>query len=116
MILADELWPTEAALPVDLMRQWIHEQYSQGLLVRLVRESALANEPDLIADIGLYGTRAHGIQELDAECRTTRFTLTFNFDQIAAAEARWKRLNVYAAPYASLLNEFWLTDDESPAN
>lgn len=116
VILADELWPADAALPVDLMRQWIHEQYSQGLLVRLVRESALTNEPDLIADIGLYGTRALGIQELDAECRTTRFTLTFDFDQLAAAESRWKRLNVYAAPYASLLNEFWLTDDESPAS
>lgn len=116
VILADELWPADAPLPVDLMRQWIHEQHSQGLLVRLVRETALVNEPDLIADIGLYGTRALGVQELDAECRTIRFTLTFDFGQLAAAESRWKRLNVYAAPYASLLNEFWLTDDESPAS
>ena len=111
-ILADELWPVDHPLPVDLMRQWIHEQHHQGLVVRLVRESALFNESDLIADIGLYGSRALGIQELDAECRTTRFTLTFDFDQLAAAEARWKRLNVYAAPYASLLNDFWLADDE----
>ena len=113
VILADELWPVDSPLPVDLMRQWIHEQHHQGLVVRLVRESALVNESDLIADIGLYGSRALGIQELDAECRTTRFTLTFDFDQLAAAEARWKRLNVYAAPYASLLNDFWLADDES---
>src|SRR3569832_49559 len=98
------------------MQQWIHEQHHHGLLVRVVRESALIQEPDLIADIGLYGTRALGIQELDAECRTVRFTLTFDFDQLAAAEDRWKRLNVYAAPYVSLLNEFWLSDDSPPAD
>lgn len=113
VILAEELWPADQSLPIELMRQWIHEQHHHGLLVKLVRESSLANEPDLLADIGLYGTRALGIQELDAECRTTRFTLTFDFDQLAAAESRWQRLTVYAAPYSSLLEEFWLPDESS---
>lgn len=116
VILADEVWPADQPLPVDSMRQWIHEQHHHGLFVRVVRESALAQEPDLIADIGLYGTRAIGIQELDAECRTVRFTLTFDFGQLAAAEARWQRLNVYATPYISLLNEFWLSDDSPPTD
>ena len=116
VILADELWPANQPLPVDLMQQWIHEQHHHGLFVRVVRESELAQEPDLIADIGLYGTRAIGIQELDAECRTVRFTLTFDFGQLAAAESRWQRLNVYATPYVSLLNEFWVSDDAPPTD
>lgn len=116
VILADEVWPADQPLPVELMRQWIHEQHHHGLFVRVVRESALVHEPDLIADIGLYGTRAIGIQELDADCRTVRFTLTFDFGQLAAAESRWQRLNVYATPYVSLLNEFWVSDDAPPAD
>ena len=71
--------------------------------VKFVRESALKNERDLVADIGIYGSRAVGVQELDAECRTVRFTLSFDFDEVSAAEERWNRLAVYAASFADYL-------------
>lgn len=110
VILADELWPTKEPLPVETIRQWIHEQHHHGIWIKLVRQSAIAAEQDLIADIGIYGSRALGIQELDDDCRTVRFTLTFNYDDVMAAEKRWARLNVYAAAYADLLNQFWVPE------
>ena len=55
VILADDLWPTDSDLPVELLRQWIHEQSVHGIWIRLVRESALRKEPDLVCDMGIYG-------------------------------------------------------------
>ena len=98
-IIADELWPDEDVWPTELLRQWLHEQHARGIWIKFVRQSALAKEPDLIADIGIYGSRALGIQELDEQCRTVRFTLTFDFAGVATAEERWKRLAVYAESY-----------------
>jgi hypothetical protein len=66
----------------------------------------LKSEPNLLADIGIYGSRALGTQELDDECKTIRFTLTFDFDAVAAAEQRWQRLSVYATSYRDLLDHF----------
>ena len=80
-IIADELWPNGEVWPTELLRQWLHEQHARGIWIKFVRQSALAHEPDLIADIGIYGSRALGIQELDEQCRTVRFTLTFDFAQ-----------------------------------
>jgi hypothetical protein len=54
----------------------------------------------------MYGARAVGIQELDAECRTIRFTLSFDFNQVAAAEDRWNRLAVYAESFANYLDRY----------
>jgi hypothetical protein len=108
VILADELWPEPEALPVEQIRQWIHEQSTRGVDVRLVRESALQSEPDLVADMGIYGSRAVGFQELDDQCHTVRFTLHFDIDRLNAAEARWDRLNVYAAKYEEILDQYGL--------
>lgn len=105
-IIADELWPAEEVWPAELVRQWLHEQYARGIWIKFVRQSALANEPDLIADIGNYGSRALGIQELDEQCRTVRFTLTFDFSSVATAEERWKRLAVYAESFAGYLDRY----------
>jgi hypothetical protein len=105
-IVADELWPAADDLPIEQLRQWIHEQHTHGVAIKLVRESALATEPDLVADIGIYGSLAIGIQELDAQCRTVRFALNFEFASVAAAEKRWSRLSVYAAVYPDLLDHF----------
>lgn len=111
VIVADELWPSDADLPVELLRQWIHEQSVHGIWMRLVRESALRSEPDLVRDMGIYGFSAVGFQEFDAEhLRTSRFTLDFDYTSIREAEARWNRLNVYASPYEDLLDQFRLAE------
>lgn len=95
-ILADELWPVGSDWPVEPIRSWLTEQHRRGICLKIVRASALDSEPELRADIGIYGARALGTQELDETCRTHRFVLTFDFAQVAEAEARWQRLSVYA--------------------
>ncbi len=99
-IISDALWPLSEPWPAEPVRSWLHEQHARGIWLKLVRESALRTEPDLIADIGIYGSRALGTQELDEECRTERFILTFDFVRVADAEARWNRLAVYAESYS----------------
>ncbi len=112
VIINDELWPVASDLPVDRVHQWIAEQHSHGISIQLVRQSALASECDLIADIGIYGSRAVGVQELDEQCRTVSFTLTFDFDELTEAEDRWRRLSVYSMAYCDILDHFTL-DGES---
>jgi hypothetical protein len=104
-IVADQLWPAGERLPVEPLGHWIDEQYNHGISIRLVRQSTLANEPDLLLDMGLYSTRAVGFQELDEHGRTVRFTLSFDFAQILAAESRWERLSVYSTSYRELLDQ-----------
>lgn len=98
-IIADELWPPDSQWPVESIRAWLHEQHVHGIWVKMVRQSALQKEPELIADIGIYGSRALGTQELDDQCRTARFVLTFDFPRVTEAEARWNRLAIYAESY-----------------
>ncbi len=52
--------------------QWLQQQYSRGLWIKFARESGLSKEPELIADIGIYGSRAVGMQEPDDDCCTVR--------------------------------------------
>jgi hypothetical protein len=108
VIIADELWPTTEVWPAERLRQWLSEQHRRGIWIKFVRASALSKEPELIADLGLYGSRAVGIQELDDECRTTRFTLTFQAERIAEVETRWNRLSIYAESFADYLDRYEL--------
>lgn len=105
-IIADDLWPASDDWPVEPIRLWLHEQHVHGIWVKLVRESALQNEPDLMADIGIYGSRALGIQELDDQCRTVRFVLTFDYAKVMEAEARWNRLAIFAESYCVHLDRY----------
>ncbi len=105
-IIADELWPLSEVWPVEPLRQWLQQQHSRGLWIKFVRESALSKEPELIADIGIYGSRAVGMQELDDDCCTVRFTLTFHQARVTEAESRWTRLAVYAESFASYLDRY----------
>jgi len=98
-IIADELWPTSDDWPVASIRSWLHEQHVHGIWIKMVRESALRNEPDLLADIGIYGSRGLGTQELDDQCRTARFVLTFDYAKVMEAEDRWNRLAIFAESY-----------------
>jgi len=105
IILPDNLWPQDELLPTNDIRTWIEEQHNHGLWVTLVRESTLRPEPDLPADFGIYGERAVGAQELDDRCRTQRFVLYFDSQNVKLAMDRWKRLSLYAVSYRSLLDQ-----------
>jgi hypothetical protein len=102
IILPEALWPADAPLPVPAILPWIEEQHHNGLAVSLVREPEAAREPDLLADIGIYGTQAVGEQELDERSRTLRFTLSLDPQVVREAEDRWRRLALYATPFKSL--------------
>lgn len=106
VILADVLWPQDNLWPVESLRQWVHEQHVRGIWVKCVRESILAQELDLVGDIGIYGSRAVGTQELDDQSRTVRFTLDFDYAKVSAAEERWRRLAVYAESWADYLDRY----------
>ena len=67
VILPDKLWRPGAALPRPEILPWIEEQHDRGVRVALVRESEAGREPDLLADVGIYGTWAVGLQELSSE-------------------------------------------------
>ncbi len=104
VIVKDSDWLSDAVLPSEKIRQWIHQQHVVGIWIALVRESQLANEPELLTDFGIYGGRAVGTQQVDALGRTTSFRLQFGFSSVEQAEARWKRLEVYATSYGDLLD------------
>ncbi len=104
VIVRDSDWLSDSVLPSERIRQWIHQQHVVGIWVALVRELQLANEPDLLADFGIYGTRAVGTQQVDSHGRTVSFRLQFDFSTVEEAEARWKRLQVYATSYGDLLD------------
>ena len=105
VILPEDLWPANAQLPVSAILPWIEEQHRHGLLVSLVRESEVAREPDLLADIGIYGSEAVGEQELDEDSRTLRFTLDLDPQAVRAAEDRWRRLALYTTSFKSLCDQ-----------
>ncbi len=105
IIIADQLWPKSDHFPKEPVLQWIDDQNRQGINLGLVRESTLVHEFDLLADIGIYGNRAVGIQELDEQCQPRRFVLSFNAAETQAAKARWDRLKLYAVSYWTLLDQ-----------
>jgi len=99
VIVPDPFWPADQPAPMEPLNGWIDAQHQHGIAMKLVRLSALQNEPDLVADMGLYGNRAAGFQEINDRGLTTRFTLSFDFAEVLAAEQRWDRLALYATPY-----------------
>ena len=105
IILGDALWPHGQLLPSNEILPWIEEQHNHGMWMTLVREADLAREPDLLSDVGIYGDRAIGMQELDEQSRTLRFTLEFTPQAVRLAEDRWRRINLYATSLRSLLDQ-----------
>ncbi len=105
LILRGGLWPSGERLPAAEIRSWIQQQHDQGIWILLVRESDIAGEPDLLADFGIYGERATGVQELDDQSRTLRFILYFDPQNIRLARDRWTRLLLYTTSYADLLDQ-----------
>ena len=109
VLIADQLWPKDQDLPVEELRQWIHEQSVHGIWIRLARISDLQKEPELVKDIGIYGQLAVGTQSLaEDNLRTQRFVLDFNLTAIRDAEQQWEKLGVYCTAYKDLLDQFRL--------
>jgi hypothetical protein len=104
LVLSDFFWPPAALLPAKIICQWIEEQYKRGIVIRLVRESDVAEEPNLLCDFGIYGDRATGLLELDDQCRTVRFTLDFAPRAVQLFEERWRRLLLFAITFRELLD------------
>ena len=104
-IISDALWPANEELPLQPIRNWLKEQHHHGITLRVVRLSAILNEPELQTDFGIYGSRAVGFQELSLSSKTTRFLLSFDFERVREAEDRWDRLAVYATPFRDLLEQ-----------
>lgn len=104
-IIADHLWPADDLFPVEAIHAWLEQQHRHGIWIRLLRESQLDDDPDLLLDFGIYGNRAVGIQTADPTGRTIRFLLDFNFESIQIAEQMWDRLAVYATSYGDLLDQ-----------
>jgi len=104
LVLSDFFWPPAAALPAKIICQWIEEQYKRGIVVRLVRESQIDEERELLCDFGIYGDRATGQLELDDQCRTVRFTLDFDSQSIQFFEEKWHRLLLFAVSFRELLD------------
>lgn len=105
LILNDYFWPAAATLPAKVICQWIEEQYKRGIVIRLVRESEIEGEAELLTDLGIYGHRATGQLDLDEQCRTERFTLDFTPQTMGLFEERWRRLLLFAVPFRKLLDQ-----------
>ena len=91
-------------MPTGGILEWLVEQQGRGIIVSLVRESDLANEPDLLRDFAIYGDRAMRIQELDEQSHTVRFVLSFDQPSIRQALARWERLTLFSNSFQNLLD------------
>ena len=97
-IVNDSIWPDPSLESTEKLQQLLVDHCKNGIRLLLIRQSDLANDQDLIADFGIYGSHAVGYQILDEQQRSIRFTLQFDFDAVSQAERLWKRLLVYAKP------------------
>lgn len=104
-IIADHLWPDTSLFPIEPLHSWLDEQHRHGIWIRLLRESDVGSESDLLTDFGIYGNRAIGMQSADPSGRTIRFVLSFDFEKLRQAESQWGRLAVYAISYRELLDQ-----------
>ncbi|APZ96373.1 hypothetical protein [Fuerstiella marisgermanici] len=97
VIVASHLWPKDADVPEEPLHSWIDEQARAGIQIRLVRERDLADERELVNDFGIYGSRAVGLQRVDAAGRTSQFRLSFNFEDVCRAERCWQQLLLHTS-------------------
>ena len=56
--------------------------------------------------MGIYGSRAVGLQQLDSIGNTRLFTLQFGLSHVESAERLWQRLLVHAVKYADFLDRY----------
>jgi len=102
LIIRDSLWPSNSQEIDPNLKRLLEDHRRCGIKHQLIRESSLANDQDLIADFGIYGSHAIGYQVTDEQHHSNRFTLVFDFDAVAQAEQRWDRLLAYAKSYEEI--------------
>lgn len=106
VVIDDLLWPANQDLPDEQILTWIDDQHRHGIWLRLARLSVLVEEPDLAVDVGIYGNRAVGTEEIDQRTKRPVFCLSFDFDDVRKAEDSWDRLSIYSTSYRELLEKF----------
>ena len=104
-ILAENVWRPGDKFPDDPINQWLIEQYNHGIWIELVRETSIVDEPELLADVGIYGKIAVGKQFVDRESRTTRFVLSFDQREIETAIDQWEKLKLFSISLQKLLDQ-----------
>src|SRR5262249_26403929 len=104
-ILGDRVWPLDSPLMETDIGKWLKHQADGSIKVFVVRDSSLASDPDLLVDFGIYGEDVVGIQELDENARTRKFTFFFDETEKRFAEQRWKRLLAYSKPLEELIEQ-----------
>ena len=53
VILPDHYWPKDERFPIEPLDTWIREQFERGINVKLVRQSDISAEADLLVDLGI---------------------------------------------------------------
>lgn len=104
VIVPQSLWGKKQNLPNSPLIEWIEEQHVHGIWIKLVRETDIQTEPDLLVDLGIYGDLAVGAQVVNEKGKTSRFEIDFRPTERQSAEAIWERLNLFATSYAELLD------------
>jgi hypothetical protein len=77
------------------VKNWILEQRNKGIKVAVAKESHIPVEEDLLYDLGIYGNRAVGYQNIDDNCRTINFQLHFNKSRIEKAKELFEKLKTH---------------------
>jgi len=95
-IIHDVCWLHSGSILSPILRSWIEKQAQAGVVIKIIRESALSQETDLVCDFGIYGDHVIGHQITEEHLGNSRFVLQFDFDAVAVAESKWKRLQSYA--------------------
>jgi hypothetical protein len=88
-IVRDSVWNSSK------IRNWIREQKDKGIKIAVAREGLIPVEEDLMYDMGIYGERAVGYQNLDENCRTTSFQLHFNKSRVEKANELFEKLKMH---------------------
>ena len=104
IIISETLWPANDAKPVASVLKWIQAHRQNNIPMSIIRETALVNDQDLLADFGIYGSHALGKQIFDEHNRTNQFILKFDFNAVAEAERNWERLIAYSISSQQLLD------------
>ena len=105
VILSDDVWPASVHLPREPIRQWLEDQNNVGVWLGLIRESALAGQPDLPIDVGIFGEGIVATQEFDHQCQSLCFVLSFDAVRARKLKIIWNRLKSQVVSYWTLLDQ-----------
>lgn len=99
MILRKSQTCDESGRICKRVADWIQRQHDAGINVLWLFESELDSEKELLVDIGIYGSEAIGILDINARSETICFRLSFHQADVEHHTEQWNRLLVYARPW-----------------